>query len=100
MTSEILSNTQAPTEVMCDWRRAYEFRSFMEKLIDLGKPDFNLGILEDSSNCEDKKGRQGEGNGVFEKLDWVHMEHSGGNVLHAIQKKIREVAQERGGGGG
>lgn len=41
----------------------------MEKLIDLGKAGFNLGILEDSSNCEDMKGRQGEGNGVFEKLD-------------------------------
>lgn len=30
----------------------------MEKLIDLGKAGFNLGILEDSSNCEDMKGRQ------------------------------------------
>lgn len=71
----------------------------MEKLIVLGKPGFDLGILEDSSNCEHTKGRQGEGNTVFENLDWVHMEHLGGNVLYAIQKKIREAAQERGGVG-
>lgn len=41
----------------------------MEKLIALGKPGFDLGILEDSSNCEHTKGQQGEGNAVFEKLD-------------------------------
>ena len=72
----------------------------MEKLIVLGKPGFNLGILEESINCEHMKGRQGEGNAVFKKLDWVHMEHSGANALHAIEKKIREAAQERGGVGG